>query len=372
MLLMALGLNGHAQPGQLRNSFRLTPLVVVVAEKDNEIISTSLLQDYQDEMGTSFLQLERRMTDDPEQVVSRLNQVLNDATAIDLQRVYLLLVGSSNFIDQYQFLTESLFFSSHRVLSKTYPLIEDDLRKIVTDFLKSYLWDIRLHQIESDHVSDLRQNAIESGMHFNSQLIVPFYGGFEATIKPAFNAYGLGFYHQWSPRWQVFMNLSGSLNIPGRSKIQREVSAAIFGEEDEVNIDILAHMYFSFGLETRYVLPNWNQKLKPYLGLQLGYSAFRVAENTIEVDPSDFSSSSLSSADGFDGIEFEKVTGVNTGITTGLYYQTNPKWRADFGVRWTQDSNTEPYLNHLAVSVGLQFRFAKRKELFYNYITLDQ
>ena len=168
------------------------------------------------------------------------------------------------------------------------------------------------------------------------------------------------------------MNLSGSLNVPGRSKIQREVSAAIFGEEDEINVDILAHMYWSVGLEWRYVLPNWNQRLRPYLGLQLGYSTFRVAENTIEVDPSDFSGSSLSPADGFDGIEFEKVTGVNTGITAGLYYQTNPKWKADFGVKWTQDSNTGPYLNHLSISVGLQFRFAKRKELFYNYITLDQ
>jgi hypothetical protein len=97
-----------------------------------------------------------------------------------------------------------------------------------------------------------------------------------------------------------------------------------------------------------------------------------VAENSIEVDPEDLAGGSITRPEGFDRIDFEEISGVNTGISTGLYYQSNPKWRADFGLKWTQDTNTGPYLHHLSVSVGLQFRFAKRKELFYNYVNYKQ
>ncbi len=373
MTLTALSLTGETQPLQLIGQpNRTAPFVVVLAEKESEVLPIALLSEYQDAQSTSFLRVEIESAENEKWVVNKINQVLNDSSGIDLQRVYLIIAGDAKFVEKYQFLTNDLFFSSHSILEKTDTVSEEDLRGIIDGFSKKYLWDIRLNEIRSNNVSDLRQNSVRTGLSFGMVTVIPFYEGFEANIKPVFNAYQFGLYHQWSSDWQSFINFQVSLNIPSRRKMQREVSAAIFGEEDEVDIAILAHVMTSFSLETRYLLPEWNQKVRPYVGLQVGFFSFRVAENTIEVDPSDLAGGSLSRPEGFEGIDFEKINGLTTGIATGLFYQPNPKWRTDFGLKWIQDTNTGPYLNQLTLSVGLQFRFAKRKELFYNYVSHDQ
>lgn len=373
VILIALAFTGRTQSVQSIGQPKWkSPFVIVLAEKGNETLSLKVLKEYQDLRGTSFVWLEMESAGNEVMVVNSINQLLNDSTGIDMQRVYLIISGSAKFVDKFQFLTTSLFFSNHQIFENSDPVSEEALRQVVDELSEKYLWDIRLDQIRNDQVSDLRQNSVRSGLSFNMNTIVPFYDGFEAKLKPVFNSYGIGVYHQWSARWQALINFSASLNIPSRGKMQREVSAAIFGEEDEVDIDILAHVLMTVNLEARYLLPDWNQKVRPYLGFHVGYSSFRVAENTIEVDPSDLAGGSISRPEGFERIDFEEISGLNAGVSSGLYYQSNPKWRADFGLKWMQDTNTGPYLNQLSLSVGLQFRFAKRKELFYNYVSYDQ
>lgn len=373
VILIALALTGQTQSFQSIGQPKWkAPFVIVLAEKGNETLSPALLLEYQDLKNTSFVWLETESSENEVMVVNSINQLLNDSAGIDLQKVYLIISGNSKFVERYRFLTSSLFFSNHRIFENADPVSQQELMRLVDELSEKYLWDIRLTQIRSDHVSDLRQNSVRSGLSFGMNTVIPFYDGFEAKLKPVFNSYGIGIYHQWSSRWQAFINFNASLNIPSRSKMQREVSAAIFGEEDRVDIDILAHILMAVNLETRYLLPEWNQKLRPYLGFHLGYFSFRVAENTIEVDPDDLTGGSISRPEGFDRIDFESISGLNAGVSTGLYYQSHPKWRADIGLKWIQDTNAGPYLNQISVSVGLQFRFPKRKELFYNYVSYDQ
>jgi hypothetical protein len=252
MVLIIWSLTGNTQQViKVGNPKWQAPFVVIVGEAGNPVFSDDLLRDYQDTKGTSFLRFEMDRTTSALSVVNQINRILNDSAGIDLQHVYLILAGSPEHIARYQFLSESLFFPNHEVLNGSDPVSADELRTIVNSLSEKYLWDIRLDLIKDNNVSDLRQNATQSGLSFNTSLVVPFYDGFTANLRPLFNAYGLRVYHQWSARWQVFFNLEASLNIPSRSKMQREVSAAVFGEEEEINIDILAHMYLSTGLEAR-------------------------------------------------------------------------------------------------------------------------
>ncbi|MEO9871940.1 opacity family porin [Ekhidna sp.] len=359
---------------------RMTPFVVVIYDNEQTDFVDDNIREYK---ASSFL-LIKVANQSIESLKDTINNRLNYTDRIDLQRCYLLLIGDQQLFDKYHRLGNSLLFSSRYFLTDGQSVAAPNfmvgglgtvkVSKVIADLKQNYLWQIRLEQIEEENVSDLNQNAIETGMGIRVSGVRPFYDGIETNIKPFFRTFSLNIYHRWSRRWQTNLDATIGLNLPSQNKIQREIQSVGFSD-DEVEITIQAHVLASAGLETRYLFLPENRKLNPYVGIRLGVSSIDATETTIEVDPGDISSGGFERPDSFSPEDFESIRSPTIGISSGLQYNMSPRLMIETGLRWSNDLKNitevaEPYFNNLSLSVGFNFRFTGRKKLFYNYMNL--
>ena len=358
---------------------KAAPFVVVMYDQSGSSFIADHVKNPDQNGGFSYLLAQVESTSAIPSAIDSINYVLNYSEGIDLQRCYLLVVGSEDFGQSLSTIDENQFFSSKYFLvtgEESAAIADFEVRlmdqaslpEILSSFDDSYLWQVRLSEIQEENVSDLNQNAIESGLLFRANAVIPSYSGLEHSVKPFFRTFSLGFYHRWGRRWQSSLDFTLGLNMPSRNRIQNEIQPGLISGE-EVEVDIQAHVLSSFNFETRYLFMPENHKLNPYVGLRFGRSSIRFTEANIEVDPSSISRSSF---DSFDEDDFQTLKSPVVGLSSGLQMTLSPKFAADFGVSWNQDlaslERNEQYFNNVSFSVGLHFRFTGKKELFYDFI----
>ena len=374
----------HAQTSQLVNQPRRgAPFVVVIHTDEQSSFVDQHIKSYKDRLGTSFLVTKSEVSIASESLIDHINHQLNYTQAVDLQRCYLLMIGDNKLLKQYQFLLESKFFTKKYFLGSDNdmdasidvefrPISSTKIEEIIAQLSDSYLWKIRLEQIEQERVSDLNQNAIESGISITANAVVPFYSGLEHSVKPFFRTFSFGAYHRWGRRWQTNLDFTIGLNLPSQNKILGEVQSEVLSG-NEVEVEIQAHVLRSLNLETRYLFLPHNKKINPYAGMRIGLSSIRLTETTIELDPSDITSGGgLPNQNGFDQDDFQTVESPIIGLSSGLQVNLSTKLATNLGIHWNQDiaslEMNEQYFNNVSFVVGFHFRFTGRKDLFYDYL----
>ena len=361
---------------------RASPFAVVIYTDHHTAIVEEELLKYKDRNGTSLLLVGPVTPSSTAVVIDSINQRLNYQEGIDLQRCYLLVLGEEELYQEYKTFDANHFFSKKIFLSSD-PMgateMEFDFEQLsnvrlkdeIETFTDHYLWEIKLSQIEEQNVSDLNQNAIESGIRITADAVFPFYSGLEHSVKPFFRTFSAGVYHRWGRSWQTNLDYTAGLNLPSSNRIQNELQPSI-SSGDEVELDIQAHVLQSINLEMRYLFPAIKKKIHPYLGARVGMTSIRFTETTIELDPSDLLSGSPPRQDAFDNDDFQRLESPTVGLTSGLQMAVSPKWAIEAGIRWNQDvaslEKNELYFNSISFSMGFHFRFTGKKELYYDYI----
>ena len=365
---------------------RLAPFVVVIKEAHRADFILEHMRAYEKGQGASFLIVS--VDQEPvDHIVDSVNHIINYTDGIDLQRCFLLVVGGHDFFRKVEPINTTRFFS------RSYYLSTDDitsfsttdyevggaattrLSEVMDAFSGHYLWRIQLGEIQKQYVSDLNQNAIESGIGIRVNGVIPFYDGIETGIKPFFRTLSLNSYHRWGRRWQSNLDATIGLNVPSQNRIQNELQSVGLSDED-VEVTIYAHVLASVGLETRYLFMPESRKLNPFVGIRLGVSSIDATEATIEVDAEDVSSGNFDRPDGFDADDFESIRSPIVGISSGLQLNVSPKLMIETSIRWSNDLRNitevaEPYFNNLSLSIGFNLRFTGKKKLFYDYLSLS-
>jgi opacity protein-like surface antigen len=337
-----------------------------------------------------------------ETIKDSINNILNGELHITKTKVYLIIIGSCEFFNAHDKLTNDFFPSKYFVQTDSincnyndynHQYYNDlDFDKIFNALIEKYLWGSDLDEIQTNHHLDYRSSSVEYGFGLGLSLNKPIGLRNENHLPGSFISYDIYGYRRLSEGWRIYGNLSFGLKKPNIKKIIRDevlsqgidISSWQSGDDVTVDLDteVEGRLFFSGSIEGRKFIKT-KHKIKPFGGVGISYTYFM---NTLaHIDTSLVLNSSMvnGGADFRDSFDFDQSNSnldqsrfnhFGMILSAGFEYPLSDNTMFNLKTTYNLSSNSfntnVATLNNFNCHLGLSFRLRGKSHSYYNYIRL--
>jgi hypothetical protein len=315
-----------------------------------------------------------------------INLVLNTASTIQLQKVYLCVVGNDEIIEKFSYYKRDFFAHKENITENEWKMTNID--NLMASFSRHYTWLIALEDIQREYASDIARNKQEGGIGFAYGLNLTQKSNTDNYIPSFFTSYTLFGYYRIDKKWQFNTDLTFSYKLPDTEAIQAELQSKISPSQlmsgGSVSIPIKqtmsSHVFVKLGTEIiRFMKPK--NAFRPYIGLGLSGAILTGMQVTIDTTIV-INTANMQGGGGFGGGERPNFASgnapkLNTIVsfvpTVGFVYELGEKVNFIANAKYSIDTNLFdeykiPAINNFSISVGLALRLKTKKKLFYDYL----
>lgn len=359
------------------------PLVIWVypAEMQKEVNQNiSKLEDYKKQKYRFFLLSDS--LNSKASITKKINDLLNTASNIDIQRVYYLEWGHKSQSQYFVNENKDILADFHYYTIKESNL-DFNLDNVLKQFDKHYLWHITLSQIEEKSlITNPQIRKFSYGISFGQTSQNTFKED-SAYLPASIGKLGLTIGYRINPRLYLLGRGQFSFKIPDQSGLQSTLFSQInisAGGKQTVAIDMKMHIFVQGSLQANYFLTS-SQKLRPFIGGGLTFLSFKSAKahQEIEIDLSSMTNgggipSGLGNSTDVDLPFFAGKTltpFLTLGFSYKLFKNVSILGSADYDYKDKKslDNGGIVNLNHnLSFNIGLQFEFQKKQKKYFQYL----
>lgn len=319
-----------------------------------------------------------------------INLVLNTTSTIQLQKVYLCVVGNDEIIEKFSYYKRDFFAHKENMTENEWKTINID--NLIASFSRHYTWLIALEDIQREYASDIARNKQEGGIGLAYGLNFTQKSNTDNYIPSFFTSYSLFGYYRIDKKWQFNTDLTFSYKLPDTEAIQQELQSKINPSElmngGSISIPLKttmsSHVFVKLGTEViRFMKPK--NAFRPYIGFGLSGAMLMGMQVTIDTTIT-INTANMQGGGGFGGgfgggerPDFgngnaPKVNMIVSFVpTVGFVYELGEKVNFMANAKYNIDTNLFdeykiPAINNFSISVGLALRLKTKKKLFYDYL----
>jgi hypothetical protein len=315
-----------------------------------------------------------------------INLVLNTVSTIQLQKVYLCVVGDANIAEKFSHYENDFIADKQNITETEWKTANVD--NLMSAFLKHRTWLIALQDIQREHASDIARNKQEGGIGLAYSLNLTQKSNTDNYVPSFFTSYSLFGYYRIDKKWQFNGDLTFSYKLPDTQAIQEELQSKINPSDlmsgGSITIPfkttMSSHVFVKLGTEViRFMKPK--NAFRPYVGLGLSGAMLTGMQITIDTTIT-INTANMQGGGGFGGGERPNFNNGNAPKvnmlvsfvpTVGFVYELGEKVNFIANAKYSIDTNVLdeyklPTINNFSISFGLALRLRTKKKIFYDYL----